>query len=218
MLHRASDDGGERTSTNTPVDPHSQLQRFLAALSSRARWLGSRDPESAVQEALKRSLLNPAARLAIEFYFGKDLADDAAPPEWPIDQLYAWLHGVLNNVVRDESGRASRWREMPMAAVESDRPGGGQPMDPADPAPDPLEQLMDRELKGIVAEAFPKLGRDYRTVLRMRIDGMKYCDIADRLGVSENTVATWVSRGIRELGSHIRRRTARVLPARGSGK
>jgi DNA-directed RNA polymerase specialized sigma24 family protein len=51
---------------------------------------------------------------------------------------------------------------------------------------------------------------------------MKYGDIAQRLGVSENTVATWVSRGIRTLAQSVRRRmqppsnlTAMPEPQRG---
>jgi RNA polymerase sigma factor (sigma-70 family) len=218
MFPRASHEEGEHSSNQHSVDPHAHLRRFLAVLAVRASRLGSRDPESAVQETLKRSLQNPAARVAIEFYFSQDPPAGAAPPEWPLDRLFAWLHGVLTNVVRDENARASRWREIPMVTTESDRPGGGKQSDPMDPAADPLEQLIDRELKAIVAEAFPKLERDYRTVLNMRIDGMKYSDIADRLGVSENTVATWVSRGIRELGRQIRRRTTLVRRSRGASK
>jgi len=218
MIDRASHEGGEHRAGHTSADPQVHLRRFLAALASRAVWLGSRDAESAVQETLKRSLQHPAARTAIEFYFSEDLPDEPTRPEWPLDQLFAWLHGVLYYVVRDENGRASRWREMPMGMLESDRLDGSRPIEPADPGPDPLEQILGREIKGIVAEAFPKLARDYRTVLTMRVNGMKYSEIAGRMGVSENTVATWVSRGIRELGQHIRRRTMRALPSRGSRK
>jgi DNA-directed RNA polymerase specialized sigma24 family protein len=35
---------------------------------------------------------------------------------------------------------------------------------------------------------------------------LKYGEIASRMGVNENTVATWISRGIRELGRHVRQR------------
>lgn len=212
MVPRASPPEGDGRQYH--IDPCGRLSRFQAALAGRASRLGSRDPEGAVQETLKRSLQNPAARMAIEFYFGDDPAAGVSPPEWPLDQLFAWLYGVVTNVVREENGRASRWREVPMA-TESDRPAGKH-TEAVDPAADPLHQLIDRELQAIVAEAFPRLDRDYRTVLRMRISGMKYSDIADRLGVSPNTVATWVSRGIRELGQQIRRRTAGARPLRGS--
>ena len=73
-------------------------------------------------------------------------------------------------------------------------------------------------MKRIVADSFAKLGSEYRTVLMMRVDGMKYIEIAGRLGVSENTVSTWVSRGIRELGQMVRRRTIRSIPPGGSGR
>lgn len=215
MVPRASPPEGERRRCS--VDSCGRLRKFQAALAGSASRQGSRDPEGAVQEALKRSLQNPAARAAIEFYFGDEPEDGASPPEWPLDQLFAWLHGVLRNVVREENGRASRWRELPIDATESEREAGSGHGEPADPAADPLDQLIHRELVAIVADAFPKLERDYRTVLHMRIDGLKYSDIADRLGVSQNTVATWVSRGIRELGEQIRRRTARARPSRGSG-
>ena len=65
------------------------------------------------------------------------------------------------------------------------------------------------EMEAIVAECLTGLDREYRNVLRMRSDGVKYGEIAKRLGVNENTVATWVSRGIRELGDRVRKRMAR---------
>jgi len=68
--------------------------------------MGSRDPEGAAQEALKRSLENAASQPAIAYYFSQDLPADAKPPEWPLDQLFAWLHGVLQYVVREEHNRA----------------------------------------------------------------------------------------------------------------
>ena len=56
-------------------------------------------------------------------------------------------------------------------------------------------------------ECFPTLDREYREVLSVRVHGMKYGEIAHRLGVNENTVATWISRGIRDLAQRVRRRT-----------
>ena len=53
----------------------------------------------------------------------------------------------------------------------------------------------------------PALDADYQRVLKMRANGLKYGDIALQMGVSENTVATWVSRGIRTLAQCVRRRT-----------
>jgi DNA-directed RNA polymerase specialized sigma24 family protein len=69
--------------------------------------------------------------------------------------------------------------------------------------------LIHKEIQGIVADCFPMLDSEYRTVLTMRADGLKYGEIARRLGVNENTVATWVSRGIRDLTQLVRSRTIR---------
>src|SRR6185312_6030662 len=90
-----------------------------------------------------------------------------------------------------------------------ERLGENNHLDPADPAPDALVALIEKELQGIVVDCFPLLDREYQTVLRMRVDGLTYGQIALRLGVSENTIATWVSRGTRALAQCVRRRTER---------
>jgi RNA polymerase sigma factor (sigma-70 family) len=173
-----------------------EYRRLLTSLASRARWLGSRDPESAAQETLKRSLESPAAQPAVDYYFSQEPPDGMAP-EWPLDRLLAWLHAVLHYVVREERSRVGYQREVPL--------GESRP-DPADPAPGPLDRLIGEELRAIVVECFPKLEREQRQVLSMRVEGLKYGEIAARLGVNENTVATWISRGIRELAQRVRRR------------
>jgi RNA polymerase sigma factor (sigma-70 family) len=191
---------GGRSILSETRDAISDYRRLLNALGSRARRMGSRDPESAAQETLKRSLENPLSQPAIEYYFIEELPLDAAPPAWPLDQLMAWLHGVLHFVVLEEHNRASNRREF----------GGDntmQRLDRADPAPDQLDALIQKELQQIVVECLPALDADYQRVLKMRANGLKYGDIAQRMGVSENTVATWVSRGIRTLAQCVRKRT-----------
>ncbi len=186
-------------------DAVSDYRRLLNALGSRARRMGSRDPESAAQETLKRSLEHALSQSAIEYYFSEELPADASPPAWPLDQLMAWLHGVLNFVVLEEHNRVSNRRELAAGRAEND--SATDRLDRADPAPDQLDALIQKELQQIVLECMPALDADYRRVLKMRADGLKYGDIALRLGVSENTVATWVSRGIRTLAQCVRRRT-----------
>jgi len=187
---------GGRSIVSETRDAITDFRRLLNALGSRARRMGSRDPESAAQETLKRSLENPLSQSAIEYYCSEELPLDAAAPAWPLEQLMAWLHGVLHFVVLEEHNRASNRREFAVGWAE----------DRADPAPDQLDVLIQKELQQIVLECLPALDADYRSVLKLRADGLKYGDIAQRLGVSENTVATWVSRGIRTLSQSVRRR------------
>jgi RNA polymerase sigma factor (sigma-70 family) len=177
-------------------NPASDYRRLASALAARAARLGSRDPEGGAQEALRRSLENPKSRLAVEYYLGEEAAAGVIAPEWPLDQLLAWLHGVLLNVVREEHARAGFRREvLAIGATE-----------PADGSPGTLEKLVADETRTIVSDCFARIDSDYRRVLELRMDGMKYGEIARRLGLNENTVATRVSRGIRELGRRIRLR------------
>jgi RNA polymerase sigma factor (sigma-70 family) len=189
-------------------DTRQDYHRLHRVLASRARWLGSRDCEGAAQETLARSLRNPASQAAIEYYFSDDLPPDLPAAEWRLDQLLAWLHGVLTFVVREEHNRASSRREVLLGGADSEgslRLAGS--LDPADPAPDQLHLLIQKEMQQIVVECLPALEPEYRAVLKMRAEGMKYEEIAVRLGTNENTVATWVSRGIKTLAQRVRRRT-----------
>ncbi len=191
---------GERPSAQTARVAASEYQKVVAALARRARWLGSRDPESAAQESLIRSLENATSRHAMQFYFGQDSPNELEPPEWPLDRLFVWLHAVVQYVVREEQSRVGYERERLFGAAEPA---------PRDPTPDQLDSIIQQELHGIVAECFLALDRQHRKVLRMRVDGMKYGEIASRLGINENTVATWVSRGIKDLAQRVRRRMER---------
>jgi RNA polymerase sigma factor (sigma-70 family) len=195
--------GGQSILSETR-DAITDYRRLLNALGSRARRMGSRDPESAAQETLKRSIENQLSQAAVEYYFSEELPFDAAPPAWPLDQLMAWLHGVLHFVVLEEHNRASNRREFSAGWSDDNTI---HRLDRADPSPDQLDALIQKELQQIVVECLPALDADYQRVLKMRANGLKYGDIAQRLGVSENTVATWVSRGIRTLAQCVRRRT-----------
>jgi RNA polymerase sigma factor (sigma-70 family) len=175
-------------------DPVTDYRRLVSALAFRAARLGSRDPESAAQEALRRSLDNAKSHSAVAYYFGEECPDGGGP-EWPLDQLLAWLHGVLQYVVREERSRMAFQREVSAISVS----------EPADASPDVLEGMIQRENRAIMADCFATLEPDHRDVLALRMDGMKYGEIARRMGVNENTVATWVSRGMRELGRRIRK-------------
>ena len=178
-------------------DPATDYRRLVVALASKAARMGSMDGEAAAQEALRRSLAHPISRAAIDYYFHEDPAVRAASPEWQLQQLFAWLYGVLRFVVREERARASSRREL--------RSDDGV-LEVRDPSPDQLEALIDDELREIVRDCLTSLKGDQRRVLLLRAQGLKYEQIAARLGVSGNTVATWVRRGTHAIARLVEER------------
>ncbi|MFN8006010.1 MAG: RNA polymerase sigma factor [Terriglobia bacterium] len=200
----------EQSSRSQERDTTPDFRRLLARLASRARWLGAKDPEGVAQEALKRSLENPISKSAVEYYFSQDLLVRMDPPEWPLDQLLAWLHGVIHYIVREERHRASSQREVPFQEITDPESNESRHTDPVDPMPDHLERLIQQELREIVVGCFTTLENEYQRVLTLRTEGLKYGEIATQLGINENTVATWVSRGIRDLAQCVSKRTRRV--------
>lgn len=183
------------------LDATPAYRKLVAVLAARAVRMGSGDGEAAAQEALKRSLASAKSRAAIEYYFQAAAPATAPPPEWPLEQLLAWLHGVLRFIVREERARL-RFRQE-VAAGDTDQSSI------RDDSPDPLEQAIDLQQQAIVSECLSELDADYRNVLLLRIGGLKYADIAARLGVSENTVATWIRRGTLAVTERIRARLER---------
>jgi len=170
----------------------------MRTLAARALRLGSRDPESAAQEAVQRSLANVSARPALEYYFNEGLSLDPVVPAWNLLQLLGWLHGVLRFVVWEERARASTRRETPALAEDL--------FDLADPAPSQLDQVIATQLSDMVQRCLSTLDEDYRATLRLRLNGASYAEIAARLGVNEKTVATWIRRGTLELVRQVRQR------------
>jgi RNA polymerase sigma factor (sigma-70 family) len=113
------------------------------------------------------------------------------PPDWTLAQLLGWLHGVLRFVVREERARASARLETQAAQEELSAY--------RDPRPDQLQNVIDAQSRAIVHECLMQLNGDQRAAWLLRLQGARYEEIARRLGVNENTVATWLRRGTQEL-------------------
>jgi RNA polymerase sigma factor (sigma-70 family) len=159
--------------------------------------MGSRDPEAAAQEAIRRSLAHASSRSAVEYYFGDPLTANAEPPAWTLAQLLGWLHGVLRFVVWEDGARASSRRET-LASIDD-------LIEFPDRAPSQLDVVIDAELRAIVHECLTRLSDERRTALLLRLQGVKYQEIARRLDMNEKTVATWLHRGTLELIQRIDR-------------
>lgn len=174
-------------------DATGTYNKLVKTLVPRAIRMGSRDAESAAQETLKRSFENVISREAIEYYLQDDApAGSTKQPEWTLLQLLAWLHGVLRRVVLEELAQSSYRREV--AA------GDARTTEVRDPSSDQLEALVTNETRMLIHECQSSLRDDYRAVLALRYsEGLTYSQIAARLELNQNTVATRLSRATQAL-------------------
>jgi RNA polymerase sigma-70 factor, ECF subfamily len=81
--------------------------------------------------------------------------------------------------------------------AERDNPGAHIP---ANPGPDPLGALMAKERVGILKRGLERLGDECRKLIRMRFfEDWSFPEMAESLGLKENTVAVKVGRCVQKL-------------------
>lgn len=186
------------------------------------RWIRRcREGEPGAYESLVRSHEGWAMAYAGAMLGSEDDAADAVQDAFvrayrnlgdlePGRAFGAWFRAILRNRCLDELRSARSRREV--------RDEDGRPGEEAGSRarrgrrgrrrPDAPRRLERQELGRSVRSALSELSREKRAVLVLReMEGMSYGEIADRLGVSDGTVASRLHHGRREL--------RRVLEERG---
>lgn len=168
-----------------------------------ARWTRDRDPEAfaevarrhagMVYGACRRILGNPAdAEDAAQECF-LVLAQTGAPPK---SNLGAWLHRVAVNKARDRarSDHQRRNREHRYAS--------------AHPTASEVEW---RDVEAYVDEAIAALPDEFRESLVAHfMEGHSHAEIAERLGVSRQTVTYRVNKGVESIRDSLRKRGLQI--------
>lgn len=107
-----------------------------------------------------------------------------------------WLHRLTLNACTDHLRRAGRER----AVVSLDDPDLPPPVDRA---PTPAELAEHRAEEDALHRALAALSEEHRAILLLRaVDGLRYDEIAARLGLTEGTVKSRLARArlrLREL-------------------
>ena len=139
---------------------------------------GHPDVEDCTHEALRRALE------------GRDRVHADKP-------FYPWAIGIARHVALD--ARRARRRARSRLPVEGDEPAAA--IDGlVDPAAPPDDTIDGARRKRALDEAIARLPEGPRRALvLMHVEGLRYAEIAERLGVPLGTVATWLSRGRRAL-------------------
>jgi RNA polymerase sigma-70 factor (ECF subfamily) len=155
------------------------------------RWfLELRDPVFRYLRALgcRRSL---AEEIAQEAFFRLYVASKAG---LRIKDARAWLFRVARNLCIDH--RRERRRYWTTAREEEDR----LDLLPADTAPDPEQQALQRERLRLVAQQVLRLPKLERDCLRLKAQGLRYHQIASALGIPMTAAVESVRRAVKRLG------------------
>jgi RNA polymerase sigma-70 factor (ECF subfamily) len=104
-----------------------------------------------------------------------------------IENPRAWLHRVAHNL-------ALKWHE---------REPVFDALDPAitarEPAPDPERALLDRERQAALRAAMRELSPQQKNCLHLRVQGLRYREIAEVVGISNSAVGEFLRRAVTRL-------------------
>jgi RNA polymerase sigma-70 factor (ECF subfamily) len=157
---------------------------------------------------LRRDLFGAALRLTRRRADAEDLVQDTLMrglAAWssfiPGSNCRAWLHRILTNAFISGFRRRRRHARFTSEAPDDAlRALHESALDRADPT----AQVGTHALGDEVAAALDELAPDYRTVVELAdLEGMRYRDIADRLGVPIGTVMSRLFRARRLLEARL---------------
>lgn len=111
----------------------------------------------------------------------------------PVPNARAWLFRVAHNLAVDRQRREQRAE----ALTEDGWRRLGKQL--ADPAPQPDQTALEHEKLARMGAALARLSPQERHCLYLRLEGLRYREIAEVLGIALPTVVTFLTRGIQKL-------------------
>lgn len=115
-----------------------------------------------------------------------------ALPGWrPEAQFRTWLFRIAHNAALDVLRRRQSIAFIPFAELSADEDSDAAP----DMAPQPDQQVSDRQRIGLLERALRELPADQREILLLReLEDMSYAEIATTLDIAEGTVKSRLAR------------------------
>ena len=99
-----------------------------------------------------------------------------------IENPRAWLYKVAHNSALRFHQREPNFDGLAAAA------------EPADRVPDPERAVMERQRRAVLLAAIRELSPQQRNCLHLRVEGLRYREIADVIGISTSAVAEFLRR------------------------
>jgi len=115
-----------------------------------------------------------------------------------------WLFSIARHVSCRHLDRRSRTLRL-VSHADADSESAAVDAVPSG-SPDALDRMLDAERVEMMRAALTELPARVQECLRARlVDGLNYREIGDRLGISENTVAVHIHRGLKNLRTRLKR-------------
>ena len=104
-----------------------------------------------------------------------------------VDNPRAWLYRVAHNLAVRHQRREPVFDEID--------PNSRLP----EPGPDPENALMERQRRAALAAAVADLSPQQRNCLHLRVEGLRYREIAETVGISTSAVGEFLKRAVARL-------------------
>jgi RNA polymerase sigma-70 factor (ECF subfamily) len=109
----------------------------------------------------------------------------------PIENPRAWLYRVAYHSAVRVHQREPVFDELPSGPSDSGTP--------VDAAPDPERALIDGQRRSALMEAIRGLSPQQRHCLHLRVQGLRYREIAEAIGISTSAVGEFLRRAVARL-------------------
>jgi RNA polymerase sigma-70 factor, ECF subfamily len=149
-------------------------------------------------------LWEPVCRYLILSSVGRGVAEDLAQEAFlrlyacmekgqSVDNVSAWVFRVARNLAVDYLRKKDPLNGADSELMES--LAAGLP----DPAPDAEQMVLQGEDRQRFEASLRSLSHQEQQCVFLRLEGLRYAEIAEVLGVSVGNVSTYLSRGIKKL-------------------
>ena len=117
-----------------------------------------------------------------------------------IGSFKPWIYRIATNFCHQEGRRISKAKTVSLTISEDEGESSEKESKAEGIFFNPEMSYRQQELEKILFDCLQELPQDQRSVIIMKeYEGMKFREIADALSTSENTVKTWLYRGLRVL-------------------
>jgi RNA polymerase sigma-70 factor (ECF subfamily) len=109
----------------------------------------------------------------------------------PIENPRAWLYRVAYHSAVRVHQREPVFDDLPSGVLDAQTPVDG--------APDPERALIDGQRRSALLEAIRGLSPQQRHCLHLRVQGLRYREIAEAIGISTSAVGEFLRRAVARL-------------------